>query len=300
MHPDQLHVDADVARTSIADQFPQWRGLDVTPVTGSGTVNAIFRLGDALTARFPLRKADAAVARVELEQEATALTEFATVNPFASPTPVAIGRPSATYPMPWSVQTWLEGEVATPVSLAASFAFARDLAELIQELRAAPTRGRRFRGHGRGGDLRDHDEWVHVCLTEVEPMMDAEPLRSMWARFRSLPEGAPHVMSHGDLTPWNILVSGGRLRGILDAGWFGPADPSLDLVCAWHMLDAPARALLRELVAADDVEWERGAGWAFVQAIGLVWYYRTSNPAMSWLGETTLRRILTDESLTTA
>ncbi|WFR84638.1 hypothetical protein [Arthrobacter sp. Y-9] len=39
-------------------------------------------------------------------------------------------------------------------------------------------------------------------------------------------------------------------------------------------------------------EWERGAGWAFQQAMGLVWYYRESNPDMSELGRSTLDRLL--------
>lgn len=34
-------------------------------------------------------------------------------------------------------------------------------------------------------------------------------------------------MTHGDLTPGNVLVFQGRLTGILDAGGLGPADPHL-------------------------------------------------------------------------
>jgi hypothetical protein len=37
--------------------------------------------------------------------------------------------------------------------------------------------------------------------------------------------------------PGNVLVSGGRLAGVLNAGGLGPADPALDLVAAWHLLD---------------------------------------------------------------
>ena len=45
-------------------------------------------------------------------------------------------------------------------------------------------------------------------------------------------------MTHSDLIPGNVLVSAGRLSGILDVGGFGPADPALDLVSAWHLLEA--------------------------------------------------------------
>jgi aminoglycoside phosphotransferase (APT) family kinase protein len=86
-------------------------------------------------------------------------------------------------------------------------------------------------------------------------------------------------------------VSGGRLAGILDVGGFGPADPALDLVGAWHLLDAAPRRVLRTALGCTDLEWERGRAWAFEQAMGAVWYYRESNPAMSRMGRRTLDRI---------
>ncbi|BDV32325.1 phosphotransferase [Microbacterium terricola] len=296
MHPDQIPIDAHIARALISEQFPEWADLEVTAVSGSGTVNAIFRVGQGMAARFPLQRAEPDLARRALEQEAAAMTEFASASPVASPIPVALGRPGGAYPMPWSVQTWLDGDVATPISVATSTAVARDLADLIQSLRAVPTRGRTFRGTGRGGDLRAHDAYVQECLTEVEGFRDAEPLRALWSRLRGLPDGAAHVMTHSDLTPWNILIDE-RVRGVLDAGCFGPADPSLDLVCAWHHFDAPARAVLRDALSADELAWQRGAAWAFQQAVGLVWYYRTTNPPMAWLGETTLARLLADDDV---
>ncbi|WP_244632495.1 hypothetical protein [Microbacterium sp. Se63.02b] len=85
--------------------------------------------------------------------------------------------------------------------------------------------------------------------------------------------------------------------GVLDGGGFGPADRALDLVAAWHVFDAPARQVLRDEVGAGEIEWRRGAAWAFQQAIGLGWYYEESNPEMSALGLSTLRRILADPEL---
>ena len=98
-------------------------------------------------------------------------------------------------------------------------------------------------------------------------------------------------MTHGDLIPGNVLVQGGRLAGLIDVGGFGPADPALDLVAGWHLLDAAPRQVLREHLGVDDLEWQRGRAWAFEQAMGLVWYYATSNPTMSALGRRTLERI---------
>jgi hypothetical protein len=45
-HDNQLAISAQVARTLIDRQFPQWRGLPVRHVAAAGTVNAIFRIGD--------------------------------------------------------------------------------------------------------------------------------------------------------------------------------------------------------------------------------------------------------------
>jgi aminoglycoside phosphotransferase (APT) family kinase protein len=88
------------------------------------------------------------------------------------------------------------------------------------------------------------------------------------------------------------VVTNGRLAGILDGGGFGPADPALDLVADWYLLDTERRAILRETLGSDDVEWQRGRAWAFAQAMGLRWYYRHSNPGMSRLGGSTIARVL--------
>jgi len=81
---------------------------------------------------------------------------------------------------------------------------------------------------------------------------------------------------------------------VLDSGGFSPAGRALDLVGAWHLLDTGGRRRLRERLGCSDLEWERGAAWAFAQAIGLVWYYEPSNPTMAALGRSTLRRLLED------
>jgi aminoglycoside phosphotransferase (APT) family kinase protein len=285
-----------MVRELIGEQFPQWRSLPVTRVASTGTVNAIFRIGDGLAARFPLEPRDGESARTWLEAEAAAARELLGRTRFPTPEPVALGVPGAGYPLSWSVQTWLAGTVATDEDPSESVRFAQDLAEFITEVRAIDTRGRTFRGTGRGGDLRAHDAWMATCFDRSEDLLDVPRLRRLWANLRSLPRSAADVMNHGDLIPGNILVSGGRLSGILDVGGFKAADPALDLVSAWHLLETGPRHVLRENLGCDDLEWERGQAWAFEQAMGAAWYYADSNPTMSRMGQRTLARIMAAES----
>ncbi len=294
MHDDQVHIDADIVRQLILDQFPEYRYERVKQLSATGTVNAIFLIGSGIAARFPLRAMRPAECAEMLRSEAAAMIEFAKHSPIATPRPLELGQPSALYPMPWAVQSWMEGTVATPNGLATSISLAVDIANLIASLRAADTHGRRFDGQGRGGNLPDHDDWMEVCFRNSEGLLDVARLRRMWARLRVLPLSGRDVMSHRDLIPANLLVHDGRLVGVLDAGGFGPADPALDLVAAWHLLDRERGNIVRSHLGSDEVEWKRGAAWAFQQAMGLVWYYQRSNPRMSALGRNTLSRLLDD------
>jgi aminoglycoside phosphotransferase (APT) family kinase protein len=292
MHDDQVEVTTEIAATLVQEQFPQWSDKAIRPQSSTGTVNAIFRIGNDLSARFPLRLADPAQVLAVLEQEVQASAELAQVSPFPVPEPVALGKPGTGYPMPWSVQTWLPGTVASDADPNGSDAFAEDLAAFIAALRDAETRGRNFSGDNRGGVLAHHDDWMAKCFEESKELLDVPRLRQVWSRFRELPRTGADVMSHGDLIPGNVLVSGGRLSGVLDTGGFGPADPALDLVSAWHLLQSGPREVLRRTLGCDDLEWERGKAWAFQQAMGVVWYYVESNPTMSRMGRRTLDRIL--------
>ncbi|WP_432102144.1 aminoglycoside phosphotransferase family protein [Streptomyces sp. bgisy091] len=292
MHDDQVRITEETVAALVGTQFPKWSAKTVRRVPSTGTVNAVFRLGNDLVARFPLRLTEPLEARTVLEREALAAAELAQLSRFPVPRPVALGEPGAGYPMPWSVQTWLPGTVAFENAPGGSDVFAADLASFIGPLREADTGGRLFDGEGRGGVLTRHDIWMETCFEESGALLDVPRLRGMWSRFRELPRRAPDVMSHGDLTPGNVLVADDRLAGVLDTGGFGPADPALDLVIAWHLLEQGPRDVLRRELGCDDLEWERGRAWAFQQAMGLVWYYLDTNPVMSAMGRRTLDRLL--------
>jgi len=69
----------------------------------------------------------------------------------------------------------------------------------------------------------------------------------MWRDLRDLPHGT---------------------AGVIDVGGLGPADPALDLVGAWHLLEPGPRQALHDDLECDDLEWARGKAWAFQQAMG--------------------------------
>jgi aminoglycoside phosphotransferase (APT) family kinase protein len=80
MHKDQLALDVGTVRRLVDEQFPQWRALPIRQVSTAGTVNAIFRLGEDLAARFPLRRQEERRVRDWLRAEAAAMQEFADLS----------------------------------------------------------------------------------------------------------------------------------------------------------------------------------------------------------------------------
>ena len=298
MHPGQLRVNEAAATARIAAAFPALAGLPVRELITPGTVNALFRIGDAHVARFPWQP----TAHAEITAEAAALAEFAATAPFPAPVARGVIDGDADYPSAWSVQTWIPGRTASEAFPDADPGplpgLADDLAHLIGALRRASLRERSFDGRGRGGDLRGHEEWMAECFARSGRLLDVAAARALWERLSGIPHPGTEVMSHRDLIPPNIVISeDGRLGGVLDGGSFGPADPSLDLVVAWHLLGLDDRRRLRAALGSDDREWRRGGAWALQQAMGLGWYYERTNPVMAALGLRTMGRLLEDPDL---
>lgn len=294
MHEGQLDITAGVVAALVAEQFPQWAGEPVTAVRSHGTVNALFRIGDGLVARFPIEPADPAVKRAELVAETDAARRLRTVSPYPTPEPVALGEPGAGYPLPWAVYRWVPGTIADQAGVADSLAFAEDLAAFVLAVRGLPTEGRVFTGSGRGGVLADHDGYVGRGLERSRALMDTDALGRLWADLRTAGRDEPDTWTHGDLMPGNLLADGGRLVGVIDVGQLGVADPALDLQPAWNLMGPRGRAAFRAALGSDDDEWQRGKGWAFAQAIGCLWYYRETNPVMSQTAQRTMEALLAD------
>ncbi len=160
--------------------------------------------------------------------------------PFAIPAPIARGQPGEGYPWPWSVYRWLDGETVAPERVKDMNQLARDLARWIVALRSIA--------------------WEAALAA---PVWKAEP-----------------VWVHGDLHSGNLLVLQGRLSSVIDFGCLGVGDPACDLMVAWNLFDADARAVF-------DPRWRptrpAGGEGATGQSISGSWRCPTINtPTRCW------------------
>lgn len=259
-------IDEDLVRALVAEVFPRWAHLPVRQVLPGGHDNRTFRLGEELAVRLP--SAEGYVPSVEREQRW--LPVLAAALPLPIPEPVALGRPAAGFPWPWSVNRWIEGETAITAAIEDRSRFAVDVARFLIALHAVDTAGAPPAGaHNfhRGGDLA-------VYRHEADAVVTALPDRALaaWcARVLDRALGSrwnrPPVWVHGDVAVGNLLVRDGRLAAVIDFGGCAVGDPASDLVLAWTTLDRGAAEAFREALRLDADTWDRAAGWALWKAL---------------------------------
>ncbi len=292
MHDDEIEVPPDLVRTLLADQFPQWADRPLERVVSSGTVNAIYRLGEDLSVRLPLSPRFHA----DLDLEFTWLPRMAPVLPLAIPEPVARGKPGHGYAWEWAVYGWLPGAIATPHRLDVDRA-AVDLADFFGALhRFDPAGGPRLGPSERGGVLATREKDVRYSLDRLDGVIDVAAAEAAWERAAAAPafDGQP-VWIHGDVWADNALVDDdGLLTAVLDFGGLGLGDPAADLISVWSLLTAEARAVFRDRLEVDDATWERGRGWAIHMAVMALWYYADTNPGIWRNAERQIREVLAE------
>ncbi len=145
MHADEVHIDVSLVRRLLAAQFPRWAELPSSAVQSTGTVNAIYRLGDHLYARLPRVQRYAQ----DLEMEWHWLPKLAPRLSLRVPERVGRGHPSSSYPFSWAIYGWIEGRPYSDELVDDEQRAARDLAQFVVELRGidpiagAPRAGRK-------------------------------------------------------------------------------------------------------------------------------------------------------------
>lgn len=294
MHDDQVDITPGAVARLVAAQFPQWRDLPVHAVSSHGTVNALFRLGDEIVLRFPLRPGPDAGLRDELRAGQDTARRIAAHVPVRVPEPVGFGEPGEGYPGPWTAYSWIPGETASRENIGDPDAFARDLAGFVSALHGMQTGGRTWNGRWRGGPLRRRDESVRRALAESARLTDTTRLARIWVRCLQAPRDAADAWIHADLMPGNLVVRNGRLAGVIDVEDVCVGDPAVDLMPAWNLMAPGPRQVYRRALGVSDATWERGRGWAIVQAIVALPYYVDTNRVMADTARRTLDAVLAE------
>src|SRR4051794_2443738 len=137
MHAEEVDIDDEIVGRLIDAQFPEWRGLPFERVESTGTVNAIYRLGDDLCVRLPRVAAWAD----GLDKELGWLATLGPQLPLAVPEPVGAGRPDDRFPFRWAVYRWLPGAPWADGLVADEAAEAVELAGFVRSLRAVDATG---------------------------------------------------------------------------------------------------------------------------------------------------------------
>jgi aminoglycoside phosphotransferase (APT) family kinase protein len=291
MHPDEVATSVELVRRLLGAQFPEWADVAVERVPSFGTDHALYRIGDEFVARLPRR----GVNELSLRNERRWLPLLAPQLPLAVPVAVGEGRPGEGYPFEWSIYSWLDGEPAdlAPIEAHAS----EDLVAFIAALQTIdPTGGPGPGPHNafRGEPLAPRDERTRASIAVLP---DAEVTTAVWEDALAAPEwNREPVWHHGDLDVRNLLVTDGRLSGVIDFGCLGVGDPACDIAVAWKVLPSEGREPFREALAVDDATWRRARGWVLTQAVNALTYYTVENnrvlflEAERWLAEVTRER----------
>ena len=259
-------IDHDLARRLVADSFPQWAHLAVTPVDHQGHDNRTFRLGDAMSLRLPSGEAYAAHIGAEYEW----LPRLAPHLPVAVPLPLGLGNPSQDYPWNWLVNCWIQGASGERTMMVDGVTYAKDLASFLRALHSVDTRGGPVPSavnFYRGGSLQ---VYANEALDGMRRVLHGSALQSAHAILRAALEApfvAEPVWVHGDLVADNTIISEGRCCGVIDFGQLAIGDPACDLTIAWTFLNGEARSVFKELTGFDEGTWCRARGWALWKAL---------------------------------
>ncbi|MEX2206293.1 MAG: aminoglycoside phosphotransferase family protein [Myxococcota bacterium] len=281
-------------RRLLAAQFPRWAELPIERVESAGTENALYRLGDDRVVRLPLLRRPIA----EIEKEHRWLPKLAPHLPLAIPEPLALGEPAEGYPCHWSVYRWLEGEKATLERIADLREAARTLARFVLALQRIDTTGGPRPGRHnfyRGVDLALRDPITRNSIAALDGMVDTAAVTAEWEAALAIPAWPREpVWIHGDIQSGNLLTVSGRLSAVIDFGGLGVGDPAVDLIVAWNLLPAEARAVFRAELGVDDATWARGRGWALSVSLVALPYYQTTNPVHAALSRHAIAELLAD------
>lgn len=282
----EVAVDVGLVRSLLDSQRPDLADEAVTPLA-FGWDNVSFRLGDSRVARFPRRE----VAVGLITNEARWLPHVAPRLPLSVPTPEFVGEPGVGYPWSWLVVPYLKGQSAAVSKSLDIDQCALQLGRFLACLHTPAPDDAPVNPY-RGVPLASRDEKTRRQLSHIANVALREGLESLWVEALAADEfSGPPLWLHGDLHPHNLLVSDGKLSGVIDFGDITSGDPAVDLAVAWSFLAAAPDAFWKSYGRADEVMKVRARGWAV--ALGLAYVSNSAdNPVMEAVGERTLAAVV--------
>jgi aminoglycoside phosphotransferase (APT) family kinase protein len=299
MHDGEIDLDADAVGRLVAAQFPELADLPVSAFPSTGTVNAIYRLGDKLCVRLPRVEAWSRA----LEREWRWLPALAPFLSLRVPEPAGMGEPTSDYPYSWAIYRWIDGQPYSAELIGDERQAAEDLAGFVAGLRKvpltadAPPAGRK--------PLRELDASTRAAIEQARAVIDSDAALAAWEQALQAPPwaGTPSppglpglpglpVWIHTDLLPPNLLVRDGRLAAVIDFGGVGIGDPAADVIAGWSVFGPSGRERFRETLAVDDDTWRRARGYALHQAALIIQYYAVTNPGFVAMAKRTITEVL--------
>lgn len=289
MHEGEIDINRTVVQRLIAEQFPKLAHLPLREVQSTGTVNAIYRLGDDLCVRLPRMEQG----RVSLEKEWTWLPHLAPHLSVRVPRPVAMGEPMDCFPFRWAIYQWIDGAPYADGLVEDECDAARELARFVVELRSIPPAIDAPRGGRR--PLRELDAVTREAIEAAGDVIDSRAALAVWqSALQAPPWDGSAVWIHADLLRPNILVEAGRLAAVIDFGSAGVGDPAADVIPAWSVFGPEGREVFRRELDVDEGTWNRARGFALHQAALIIPYYRVTNPRFVALAKRTVEEILAE------
>ena len=288
MHAGETEIDLPLVKRLLAGQFPHLADRALKLVRSTGTVNAVYRLGDDLCVRLP-RLGDWADS---LEREWDWLPKLAPYISLNIPKALARGKPAQGYPFSWAIYDWIAGESYQDERIADERQAAIDLASFILELRGADIQGA---PHGGRDPLLALDLETRAAIDALQGVLDSGRVSAAWTQALTAPvwDGEP-VWIHADLIRSNLLVREGRLCAVIDFGGAGVGDPAADVIPAWSVFGREGRLAFRQTLAVEEGTWQRARGFALHQALMIMPYYPQTNPEFVSMAKRTVAEVLAD------
>lgn len=250
-------IDTKLVKQLIVTQFPEYKELEIKPVSNMGHDNRTFHLGDELSVRLPCHENYAS----QILKEIRYLPFLSQHLSFPISTPVKVGEPDKNFPFHWSINTWLEGRTykkGDDISI--------DLANVLKELQQIDASNGPISGKQnfyRGCSLSHyHEETLATFKKYSNPIY-----REIWELAINSPFTGKQTWIHGDVARGNILVKDNQFYALIDFGIMGVGDSACDLVIAWTDFNQEERKNFLQRLEVDSFMINRARGWALWKAL---------------------------------